>query len=159
VESHVGLRLARWQRLYSSFGYLRGIPDLDAAAPDLQARLRRIAHLPRGLVYAVHAGLYAGTRLVDRCAGTSSAAYGWALWFDRSAGTPVEDPPFVNVCIHLRRRTCARRFRAPLSGLVVRFLRAAQSILVRAVNQATMRFPYAPLFLFSRARRVVVRGG
>src|SRR5215831_924245 len=28
VESRVGVRLAQWQKLYSSFGYLRGIPDM-----------------------------------------------------------------------------------------------------------------------------------
>jgi SAM-dependent methyltransferase len=101
IESRIGVRLAQWQRLYSSFGYLRGIPDLLAhPGPDLQARLKLIARLPRVLIHAVQTGLYIGTRVADRGFGTSSAVYGWALWFDRTAGPATENPPFVNVCIY-----------------------------------------------------------
>jgi hypothetical protein len=60
VESRVGVRLAQWQKLYSSFGYLHGIPDMPQS-PELQPRLRRLARLPR------------------------TAIYGWAFWFDRVA--------------------------------------------------------------------------
>jgi SAM-dependent methyltransferase len=101
IEARVGVRLAQWQRLYSSFGYLRGVPDLAAdPKPDLQVRLKRIARLPRSVVNAAHTGLYVGTRVIDRWFGTSAAIYGWALWFDRAGGSPIENPPFVNVCIH-----------------------------------------------------------
>ena len=101
IESRIGVRLAQSQRLYSSFGYLQGIPDLLAdARPDLQARLKRIARLPRFLIHAAHTGLYAGTRVIDRWFGTSTAIYGWALWFDRAGRPATENPPFVNVCMY-----------------------------------------------------------
>lgn len=98
VESRVGVRLAQWQRLYSSFTYLRGIPDLRNA-PDLQTRLKWIARLPRPLNRATQWGLYLATRVADRFFGTHLAVYGWALWFDRGAGAAIENPPFVNVCM------------------------------------------------------------
>lgn len=102
IESRAGVRLVQWQKLYSSFGYLRGIPDLAAdPKPDLQVRLKRIGRLPRAVIDLAQAGLYVGTRTADRWLGTSSAIYGWALWFDRAApGAVTENPPFVNVCIY-----------------------------------------------------------
>lgn len=101
IESRIGVRLAQSQKLYSSFGYLRGIPDLLAdPKPDLQVRLKRIARLPRFVIHAVQTGLYVGTRVVDRWFRTSAAIYGWALWFDRVGRTPIENRPFVNVCMY-----------------------------------------------------------
>jgi SAM-dependent methyltransferase len=101
IELRSQVRLVKWQRLYSSFGYLRGIPDLAAhCGPGLQPRLRRIGHLPRRLVNLAHQALYLGTRLVDRSVGTSSAIYGWALWFDKAGAAVSESPAFVNVCMH-----------------------------------------------------------
>jgi SAM-dependent methyltransferase len=99
IEARTGLRLARWQKLYSSFGYLRGIPDLPDA-PDLQARLQRLRRLPRRAIYAAQAVLYAGTRVLDGWLKTSSAIYGWAFWFERSAAAALENPPYVNVCLY-----------------------------------------------------------
>lgn len=100
VESRVGVRLAQWQSLYSSFAYLRGIPDLgNEPRPDLQARLKRIARLPRDVIRTAQWELYVGTRVVDRFLGTNLATYGWALWFDHGAGTAIEKPPWVNVCM------------------------------------------------------------
>jgi SAM-dependent methyltransferase len=100
VESVVGMRLAQWQNLYSSFNYLRGIADLlNAPRPDLQARLKWIARLPRDLIRTTQWELYMATRVVDRFLGTDLAIYGWALWFDRGDGAAVEKPPYVNVCM------------------------------------------------------------
>jgi SAM-dependent methyltransferase len=100
VESRAGVHLAQWQKLYSSFAYLRTIPDLLATAgPDLQGRLKRLARLPRPLVKATQCGLYAGTRGIDRLIGTDLAIYGWALWFDRGAGRATESAPYLNVCM------------------------------------------------------------
>jgi SAM-dependent methyltransferase len=101
IESRVGVRLAQWQKLYSSFTYLHTIlPLLDSPPPDLQLRLKRIARLPRVFVKAAQRGLYVGTRMADRFLGTHSAVYGWALWFDRGTGPAVEIPPYVNVCLY-----------------------------------------------------------
>jgi SAM-dependent methyltransferase len=101
VESRTGVRLAHWQKLYSSFAYLHRMLDLlDAPAPDLQPRLKRIAKLPRSCVKTAQRGLYVGTRIVDRLCGTESAVYGWALWFDRGGGPATENPPYVNVCMY-----------------------------------------------------------
>ena len=101
IEARVGLRLAAWQKLYSSFTYLRNIPGLrNWAAPDLQPRLKRFAQLPRAAVDGAQAVLYAATRIADRLFATDSAVYGWALWFAPGAGTPKENPPWRNVCLH-----------------------------------------------------------
>jgi SAM-dependent methyltransferase len=121
VESRCGVRLSKWQRLYSSFGYLRGIPDLARQHHEhLQPRLRWIGRLPRALVDVSHTLLYAGTRTLDRYLGTSTALYGWALWFDMSGGPASESPGYINVCAncgagnppdparkHFRRWTCS----------------------------------------------------
>lgn len=101
IESRVGVRLAQWQKLYSSFAYLHTlVPLLDAPPPDLQARLKRIARLPRACLKAAQWGLYVGTRVADRLLGTQLAVYGWGFWFDRGAGPAVENPPYVNVCLY-----------------------------------------------------------
>ena len=101
IESRIGVRLAQSQRLYSSFGYLRGIPDLlGEARPDLQVRLKRIARLPRFVIHSAQTGLYVGTRVIDRWFGTSAAIYGWAFWFDRAGRPAIENPAFVNVCMY-----------------------------------------------------------
>ncbi len=100
VESRVGVRLAQWQNLYSSLSYIRRISDLRTVArPGLQDRLKWIARLPRDLIRTAQWELYVGTRVVDRFLGTNLAIYGWALWFDRSALTAIEKPPYVNVCM------------------------------------------------------------
>ena len=101
IESRVGVRLAQWRKLYSSFAYLRTVlPWLDAPPPDLQPRLKRIARLPRFLLTAAQRSLYVGTRVADRFLGTGLAVYGWALWFDRGQGPAVESQPYVNVCLY-----------------------------------------------------------
>ncbi len=99
IESRLGVRLVRWQRLYSSFTYLRGIPELREAE-ELQPRLKKIARMPRTFVRAAQTVLYLGTRAVDRFFRTTLSTYGWALWFDREAGSPRESPAYVNVCLH-----------------------------------------------------------
>jgi len=101
IESAVGLRLARWQKLYSSFAYLFRIRYLSPAVmPNLPRRLRAVARLPSKLRLAVQAALYVGTRVADRLAGVDWALYGWSLYFDRAGGPVEEDPPFVNVCLN-----------------------------------------------------------
>lgn len=100
VESRVGVRLAQWQNLYSSFNYLRAISDLrNEPRPDLQGRVKWAARLSRDVIRTAQWELYVGTRLIDRFLGTNLAIYGWALWFDRGTGTAVEKPPYVNVCM------------------------------------------------------------
>jgi ubiquinone/menaquinone biosynthesis C-methylase UbiE len=100
VESAVGVRLTRWQKLYSSFAYLYRLKDLDRAIlPQLPPRLRRIARVPSAITDSVQAALYVFTRLADRMAGVDWALYGWALYFDRSSAAIEENPPFVNVCL------------------------------------------------------------
>ena len=100
VESAVGVKLVRWQRLYSSFAYLYRLKYLDRAIlPKLAPRLRRIARVPSRITDSVQAVLYVFTRLADRVAGVDWAVYGWELYFDRVGGAPRESPPFVNVCL------------------------------------------------------------
>lgn len=96
VETHTGLRLVRWRKLYSSFSYLSTIlPLLEAPPPDLQPRLLRLRHLPKRVIRAVHAALYFGSRLLG------GGLYGWAFYFERAAAVPVEElPAMVNVCVH-----------------------------------------------------------
>jgi predicted RNA-binding Zn-ribbon protein involved in translation (DUF1610 family) len=100
VETKVGVRLARWQKLYSSFAYLYRLKDLDRAIlPKLPPRLRRIARVPSRVTDSVQAALYVGTRLADRVAGVDWALYGWAFYFDRAGVAVEENPPYVNVCL------------------------------------------------------------
>jgi SAM-dependent methyltransferase len=95
VERTTSLRLVRWRKLYSSFSYLSTmLPLLDVPPPDLQARLRRLRHVPKRAIRAAHAALYLGSRLFG------DGLYGWAFYFERSAGDPVELPAMVNVCVH-----------------------------------------------------------
>jgi len=100
IESAVGLKMVRWQKLYSSFAYLYRLKDLDRAIlPKLPPRLRRIAQVPSRLTDSVQAALYVFTRVADRVAGVDWALYGWALYFDRTGGMCQENPPYVNVCL------------------------------------------------------------
>jgi SAM-dependent methyltransferase len=96
VETHTGLRLVRWRKLYSSFSYLSTIlPLLESPPPDLQPRLLRLRHLPKRAIRAAHAALYFGSRLLG------DGLYGWAFYFERSAPTtPTELPAMINVCVH-----------------------------------------------------------
>ena len=100
VETKVGVRLVRWQKLYSSFAYLYRLKDLDRAIlPKLPPRLRRIARVPSRVTDSVQAALYVGTRFADRVAGVDWPLYGWALYFDRAGAGVEENPPYVNVCL------------------------------------------------------------
>ena len=100
IERSVGVRLARWQKLYSSFAYLRRLMNLMATPPvGLSRRLRRLGRFPWALG-AVQWVLYVGSRLADRVLGTDLGVYGWALYFDHESGPPVEDPPYANVCLN-----------------------------------------------------------
>jgi hypothetical protein len=99
IENTVGVRLVRWQRLYSSFAYLWRLAEMMKDPPrDLSPRLQKITRLPCKLVTTTQHLLYSGTRLADRSFHTRLSTYGWALYFDHSAGSPVELPGYVNVC-------------------------------------------------------------
>ncbi len=100
VERAVGARLVRWQKLYSSFVYLRRLQALLAAPPpDLARRLRRMKRAPLG---AAQWSVYIASRVLDRCFGAGLGVYGWALYFERAAAPPavVEDPAYINVCLY-----------------------------------------------------------
>jgi SAM-dependent methyltransferase len=95
VQTHTGLRLVRWRKLYSSFSYLSTVlPLLASPPPDLQPRLLRLGHLPKRAIRAGHAALYLGSRLLG------DGLYGWAFYFERTAADPVELPAMINVCVH-----------------------------------------------------------
>jgi len=101
LEQRLGVRLVRWQKLYSSFVYLRRLMELLAdPPPDLQKRLLAIARWPRWTIAAAQWVLYVGTRTLDRGFGRDLAVYGWAFYFARGAteATATEQPGFVNVC-------------------------------------------------------------
>ncbi len=97
IEQAVGVRLVRWQKLYSSFAYLRRLTRLPPG--DLSGRLRALRRFPR-FIGAAQRLLYLGTRAADRLFGSDLAVYGWALYFDRTAARPVEERAFVNVCLY-----------------------------------------------------------
>ena len=100
LEQRLDVRLVRWQKLYSSFVYLRRLMELlTQPPPDLQKRLLAIARWPRWTIAAAQWALYVGTRTLDRCFGSDLAVYGWAFYFERRAtGSAAEQPGFVNVC-------------------------------------------------------------
>jgi SAM-dependent methyltransferase len=99
IERTAQVHLAKWTRLYSSFVYLRRIPEVPSPRPaDFSPRLALFCRLPRKLHTVAQRLLYSGTRMVDRAFGTNTALYGWAFWFDRSSGPAVEQPAYVNVC-------------------------------------------------------------
>ena len=100
LERRLGVRLVRWQRLYSSFVYLRRLAELLAdPRPGLPKRLVTIGRFPRWTIGAAQWVLYVGTRSIDRVFRTSLAVYGWAFFFERSGGAPAaEQPGYINVC-------------------------------------------------------------
>jgi len=102
IEQRAAVRLVRWQKLYSSFAYLRRLIDLlDANPPGLAPRLVALGRLPRWTIGFAQYVLYAGTRIVDAASGADSSVYGWAFFFDRrtDGGPPREQPGYVNVCL------------------------------------------------------------
>ena len=102
VEPRLKVRLVRWQKLYSSFVYLRRLMELlESPPPDLPVRLLAIARLPRGCVGLAQRTLYVGTRLLDRWLRTDLAVYGWAFFFEKPTGeAAVEQAGYVNVCLY-----------------------------------------------------------
>lgn len=102
IEAHVGVRLIKWQNLYSSFLYLRRLAEMfhSTPPPGLARRLQMIGRLPAPVIESAQFLLHAGTRVVDRILGTELALYGWALYFARSAEEPVQVPGYLNVCLY-----------------------------------------------------------
>jgi SAM-dependent methyltransferase len=102
VEQRLNVRLVGWQKLYSSFVYLRKLMELlETPPPKLPVRLLAISRLPRRCVGFVQRTLYVGTRLLDRWLRTDLAVYGWAFFFEKPSGQPVvEQPGYVNVCLY-----------------------------------------------------------
>jgi SAM-dependent methyltransferase len=116
LERRLDVRLVRWQKLYSSFVYLRRLMELLAdPPPDLQKRLVRIGRLPRWTIGAAQLMLYVGTRCVDGLFGTWTAVYGWAFYFEPGAAKPAtEQAGYINVCPYCGAgqpaATCQRRW-------------------------------------------------
>jgi SAM-dependent methyltransferase len=102
IEQRAGVRLVCWQKLYSSFAYLRRLIDLlNANPPGLAPRLVALGRLPRSMLGFAQYALYVGTRIADAALGSDLAVYGWAFFFERAEGTPaVEQPGYVNVCLY-----------------------------------------------------------
>ena len=102
VEQRLNIRLVAWQRLYTSFVYLRKLMELlQNSPPHLPARLLAISWLPQSCVGFVQRTLYVGTRFLDRWLRTDFAVYGWAFFFERLPEQPaVEQPAFLNVCLY-----------------------------------------------------------
>jgi SAM-dependent methyltransferase len=102
VEQRLNVHLVGWQKLYSSFVYLRKLMELLEAPPaDLQVRLHAIWRLPQSCVGFLQRALYVGTRLLDRWLGTDLAVYGWAFFFERPPAHPaVEQAAYLNVCLY-----------------------------------------------------------
>jgi SAM-dependent methyltransferase len=102
VEQRLKVHLVGWQKLYSSFVYLRKLMEfLDAPPPDISGRLLTIGRLPRVAIGFAQRMLYIATRLTDRLFGSDLSVYGWALFFERLPAQPVvEQPGYVNVCLY-----------------------------------------------------------
>ncbi len=104
MEQRLDVRLVGWQKLYSSFVYLRKLMEmLETPPPKLPRRLIAISMLPRRCVGFVQRTIYAGSRLMDRFFGTDLSVYGWAFFFERMPGAAaavVEQPGYVNVCLY-----------------------------------------------------------
>jgi SAM-dependent methyltransferase len=100
IEERLQVRLVGWQKLYSSFVYLRKLMEfLDAPPPDLSGRLVTLGRLPRPLIGLVQRTLYTGTRFLDRWLRTDLSVYGWAFFFERTPEAAViEQPGYLNVC-------------------------------------------------------------
>lgn len=104
VEGAIRVRLTGWQKLYSSFAYLARIKHIQKAIlPTLPTRLRLLYLVPKGVIFVLQTLLYMGTRLWDYIAGSSSALYGWAFYFERveavqTAATEIR--PYINVCLY-----------------------------------------------------------
>lgn len=101
AEQCLGLQLAGWQRLFSSFVYLSRLSELlTRPPPGLAPRTLRFRRLPSRLIHFSQWFLYLATRLIDRCCGTELALYGWALCFEPNpSAAPVEEPGYINVCV------------------------------------------------------------
>jgi SAM-dependent methyltransferase len=102
VEQRLDVRLVGWQKLYSSFVYLRKLMEfLETPPPDLPRRLVAISRLPLRCVGFVQQALYVGTRLLDRWLRTDLSVYGWAFFFERTPPPAVvEQPGHLNVCLY-----------------------------------------------------------
>ena len=102
VEQRLNVRLVGWQKLYSSFVYLRKLMELlETPPPKLPVRLLAISRLPQRCVGFLQRTLYVGTRLLDRWLRTDLAVYGWAFFFEQAGGQPVvEQPGYLNVCLY-----------------------------------------------------------
>ena len=102
VEQRLNVRLVGWQKLYSSFVYLRKLMELlETPPPKLPVRLLAISRLPQRCVGFLQRTLYVGTRLLDRWLRTDLAVYGWAFFFEQPGGQPVvEQPGYLNVCLY-----------------------------------------------------------
>ena len=103
LEQRLDVHLVEWQKLYSSFVYLRKLMELlERRPPNLPRRLRAIAWFPLSCLGFVQRTIYIGTRVLDRWLHTDLAVYGWGFFFERTAvpADAVEQPGYVNVCIH-----------------------------------------------------------
>jgi len=103
VESGTGLQLAAWKELSTSFAFVEKwsfVPAPRGRLPGpLPRRMRWLGHLPVWVFESARVLLNLGTRLVDRCFGTSLSRYGWALAFSSAATPPHEEPGCLNVCM------------------------------------------------------------
>jgi SAM-dependent methyltransferase len=107
VEQRLNVHLVGWQKLYSSFVYLRKLMELlETPPPKLPVRLLAISRLPRRSVGLVQRTLYVGTRLLDRWLRTDLAVYGWAFFFEKTPAPALvkagalKQPGYLNVCLY-----------------------------------------------------------
>lgn len=95
IEQETGLRLNRWQRLYSSYSFLNRQPG-----KRFGGRARMLNWVQASLLRINLLGWNALARAADRRLGTRWSVYGWMLCF-RSGGLEftTEEPGQRNVCI------------------------------------------------------------
>jgi SAM-dependent methyltransferase len=125
VEAETGLRLAAWQRLYSSFNYVDRrtfLPaPLGAHPGPLPRRMRWVGMLPGALTSGIRTFLNVATRQVDMYSGLRLAQYGWAFAFQLPEGREaVEEPASRNVCMSCGSGVLREEVDAMSGGLLYR---------------------------------------
>lgn len=103
IEAGMGLRLAGWRELFTSFIFVdkrNFVPAPRGRLPGpLPRRMRWLGRLPAWCFGAGRLCLNLGSRLADRCFSTGLSRYGWALAFGPQAQHAEPEEGCWSVCM------------------------------------------------------------
>ena len=103
IETGMGLHLAGWRELFTSFIFVDKRNFMQAPRGRLPGplprRVRWLGHLPSWCFSATRLFLNFSSRLIDRCFSTGLSRYGWALAFSPQAKQPEPEPGCWTVCM------------------------------------------------------------